>query len=34
MKIVTKVWNNFTFYTYEKPGDINQLLEIKIFQSN
>ena len=21
-----KVWNNFTFYTYEQPGDIKQLL--------
>ena len=29
--IVTKVYNNFTFYTYEKPGDIKQLIE-KIFQ--
>ena len=22
-----KVWNNFTFYTYENPGDIKQLLD-------
>ena len=22
-----KVWNTFTFYTYEKPGDIHQLLD-------
>ena len=22
----TKVYNNFTFYTYEKPGDIKQLI--------
>ena len=22
-----KVYNNFTFYTYEKPGDIKQLLD-------
>ena len=22
-----KVWHNFTFYTYEQPGDINQLLK-------
>jgi len=21
-----RVWNNFTFYTYEKPGDIKQLI--------
>ena len=21
-----KVWHNFTFYTYEQPGDIKQLL--------
>ena len=22
-----KVWNTFTFYTYQKPGDIHQLLD-------
>ena len=22
----SKVWNTFSFYTYEKPGDIKQLL--------
>ena len=22
MMIVKRLWNNFTFYTYEKPGDI------------
>ena len=22
-----KVWNNFTFYTYENPGDIKQLID-------
>ena len=26
----TKVHNNFTFYTYEKPGDINQLVDRNI----
>ena len=26
----TKVHNNFTFYTYEKPGDIKQLLDRNI----
>ena len=25
-----KVWNTFTFYTYEKPGDIHQLLDRNI----
>lgn len=25
-----KVYNNFTFYTYEKPGDINQLMDKNI----
>ena len=25
-----KVYNNFTFYTYEKPGDINQLVDKNI----
>ena len=26
----TKVWNTFTLYTYEKPGDIHQLLDRNI----
>ena len=26
----TKVYNNFTFYTYEKPGDIKQLIDKNI----
>tara|TARA_B100001287_G_C22340439_1_gene370426 strand:- start:35 stop:598 length:564 start_codon:yes stop_codon:yes gene_type:complete len=26
----TKVYNNFTFYTYEKPGDIKQLVDRNI----
>jgi len=26
----TKVYNNFTFYTYEKPGDIKQLMDKNI----
>jgi hypothetical protein len=26
----TKVYNNFTFYTYEKPGDIKQLIDRNI----
>jgi len=26
----TKVWNNFTFYTYEKPADIKQLMDKNI----
>ena len=25
-----KVWHNFTFYTYEQPGDIKQLLNKNI----
>ncbi len=25
-----KVWNNFTFYTYEKPADIKQLMDKNI----
>ena len=24
------LWNNFTFYTYEKPGDIKQLIDKNI----
>ena len=30
--ICENVWHNFTFYTFEQPGDIKQLLQKKNFR--